>query len=145
MVKEADFKHNGKISFGEFQQLMRDEVPDSPMMSSGKGSPLMRKKTGALDGALGEGGKGSPFPMRKRTGSLLSPDSLTKSPSRKLKRRPSAAFTHGTNMLPIQLDDRSVQLGAPSPLMVRGRKSIKTSPAEKRLWEAETIPDPVVE
>ena len=43
MVQEADFKHNGKISFDEFQKLMRDDVPASPAPSG-----ILRKRTGRL-------------------------------------------------------------------------------------------------
>ena len=134
MVKEADFKHNGKISFAEFQKLMRDEIPGSP---GGIGSPLRRKRTGRLDGQ--------------------SENELQKSPSRLLKRRPSRALNvtptglikgQTPHLLPIQIDDRSVQLGAPSPLMKQGRKQFKQlneTTEEKRLWAEQKIPEAVGE
>lgn len=139
MVLEADFNHDGRIAFDQFQKLMRDDVPASP---GGKGSPIMRKKTarlsGALQGVTGEIGNG-----------LIGEgnDMLMRSPSRTLRRRPSQIYTGNTHkhILPIQIDDRSVQLGAPSPLMKQGRKSIKTSPADKKLWEEKTIPESVNE
>jgi hypothetical protein len=118
MVKEADFNHDGKIAFDQFQKLMRDDVPASP------GSPLMRKRTANLAAAAADDGM------------------LLRSPSRSLRRRPSQLYTKANNMhlLPIQIDDRSVQLGAPSPLMKQGKKKVKTSPADKQLWEEKKIP-----
>merc|ERR1711865_799535 len=98
----------------------------------------MRKKTarlsGALQGVTGEIGNGLIGVIGEGN------DMLLRSPSRTLRRRPSQIYTGNTNkhILPIQIDDRSVQLGAPSPLMKQGRKSIKTSPADKKLWEEKT-------
>lgn len=135
MVAEADFNHDGKIAFDQFQKLMRDDVPASP---GGKGSPLMRKRTAKLGNVLDD-----------------DDEMLSRSPSRP-RRRPSQLYTrmdlenavNGKNkhLLPIQIDDRSVQLGAPSPLMKQGKKSVvKTSPESRALWAENTIPKGIAE
>lgn len=142
MVQEADFKHNGKISFDEFQKLMRDDVPASPAPSG-----ILRKKTGRLSSL--DGGTPTKADQLKEANLLLN------SPSRPMKRRPSRAFDAtdllakklGTpsHLLPCQINDRTKQLGAPSPLMKQGRKVFKKSSAEKLLWEEKKIPEAVGE
>ena len=69
----------------------------------------------------------------------------SRSPSLLLRRRPSQIYTvlrpdDKKFLLPVQVEDRSRQLGMPSPLMKHGRKTVKKVAGEdgevrKRLWE----------
>ena len=76
-----------------------------------------------------------------RRGSTMSPG-LKRLPSRKLS--PKLRSSSMSAKLPVELNDRAVQLGMPSPLMKTGRKRLQKNtaspPTKSKLWQEQPVP-----